>query len=191
MFTGSSISTLSRGSKSLVFLFLFLVGGAFSAEITYPDIQRELLEMAEIDRAARTGELLVWDLEEVDRPNTQRLKEIVGEIGWPTISLVGENGSVAAWLLAQHADRDPEFQKEALLLMGKHIDSGEVRSSDYAYLFDRVHQPQRFGTQGSCKGWYWEPREIESPEKLDSRRESFGLGPFSAYKRKMDELCSE
>jgi hypothetical protein len=37
--------------------------------------------------------------------NLARLKEIVEQHGWPTISLVGVDGAAAAFLLAQHADR--------------------------------------------------------------------------------------
>jgi hypothetical protein len=50
---------------------------------------------------------------ELDRKNAQRLKEIIKGIGWPTISKVGVEASWAAWLIAQHADHNPRFQKNA------------------------------------------------------------------------------
>ena len=46
-----------------------------------------------------------------------QLKTIIGTVGWPTISRVGFEASSAAWLIAQHADYDKEFQKDCLKLM--------------------------------------------------------------------------
>src|SRR5690606_17036250 len=42
-----------------------------------------------------------------DKANTEWLKAVVAERGWPTISEVGEEASYKAWLLVQHADQDP------------------------------------------------------------------------------------
>jgi hypothetical protein len=53
----------------------------------------------------------------VDAGNLAWLKETVAEVGWPGRSMVGEDGAHAAWLLAQHADRDPAFQRRCLDLV--------------------------------------------------------------------------
>jgi hypothetical protein len=46
----------------------------------------------------------------VDQDNTRWLADVVSARGWPGWKLVGEDGAAAAWLLAQHADRDPAWQ---------------------------------------------------------------------------------
>ena len=45
------------------------------------------------------------------------MTEVVAGRGWPGTSLVGEQGSHAAWLLVQHATHDPEFMKSCLALI--------------------------------------------------------------------------
>jgi len=37
-----------------------------------------------------------------DSNNTERLKVIIDQYGWPTYSLVGKKANVAAWLIAKH-----------------------------------------------------------------------------------------
>lgn len=55
-------------------------------------------------------------MEEVHTRNGARLKEIIAEYGWPGRSLVGEDGMIAAWFIAQHAIGDPPFQRKAVKL---------------------------------------------------------------------------
>ena len=86
----------------------------------------------------------------LDKEHTARLKAVVAAHGWPGKSLVGEKAAHAAWLLVQHADADPAFQRRCLHLMER-LPPGEVSVKDLAYLTDRVllaeGKPQRFGTQ--------------------------------------------
>jgi hypothetical protein len=49
--------------------------------------------------------------------NVRRLREIVAQHGWPTVSMVGFSGSEAAALIALSARSDSAFQAEALRLM--------------------------------------------------------------------------
>lgn len=128
----------------------------------------------------------------VDRANTRRLQEIVATHGWPTISIVGEDGADAAWTLAQHADADRDFQARVLALMEELLPSQQVRPSLVAYLRDRVTQPQRYGTQGRCVGpGKWEPNELEQPAKVDDLRKEAGIQPakLSDHIAFMNTLC--
>ncbi|MFI6797222.1 hypothetical protein [Streptosporangium canum] len=42
---------------------------------------------------------------------------MIAERGWPGKDMVGETGADAAWLLAQHADQDPQLQRDCLPLL--------------------------------------------------------------------------
>ena len=87
---------------------------------------------------------------ELDRDNSQRLKEIVAQQGWPRKSVWGERPSQAAWILLQHSP-DPEFQAEMLPLLEKLLPEKECSAPGYALLYDRVQlrhgRPQRYGSQ--------------------------------------------
>src|SRR5215469_10508813 len=74
----------------------------------------------------------------VDDENATWLRGILPEWGWPGCSLVGEDGAHAAWLLAQHADRDPRLQKRCLVLLERAVAAGEASPADLAFLTDRV-----------------------------------------------------
>jgi hypothetical protein len=135
----------------------------------------------------------------LDSGNTDVLKALLKTYDWIRISSFGEEADAQAWLIAQHADREPEFQKMVLGRLETLYPQKETNPRNFAYLFDRVaaswndetrRKPQRFGTQGMCKGLGdWQPIEIEKPEELDTRRASVGLPPFADYKKQMDTLC--
>lgn len=154
-------------------------------EKPHQTLAQELTDMAVIDQAMRhhaaaTNE---WD-ESVDARNTARLKEIVTETGWPKVSEVGPDAARAAWLIAQHADQEPEFQELCLSCM-RRLSAGEVSVIDMAYLEDRVlvntGRLQRYGTQFTGMGETYGPQPIEDEVNLDARRAAIGMEPFAAY----------
>ncbi|MET7339447.1 DUF6624 domain-containing protein [Nonomuraea sp. NPDC005650] len=77
-----------------------------------PELRDELLARMERDQEVRLrvpmGEPLSAELleewERVDGDNTEFLKRVIDERGWPGRDLVGEHAAHAAWLLAQSAD---------------------------------------------------------------------------------------
>ena len=91
-----------------------------------------------------------------DRANTEWLKADLRENGWPTVSRVGPLADRHAWLLVQHADHDPAFQREVLGLLERLVETKETSLRNYGMLHDRVAtgegRPQRYGTQGACTG---------------------------------------
>jgi len=155
-------------------------------------IGQELLQMADIDQAMRNRAMQgeTWD-SSVDSVNTERLKAIVQEHGWPTISKFGLEVSQAAWIIAQHADHDVEFQAYCLKLM-KNENPDDLNPTHVAYLEDRVRvnqgQSQVYGTQFFGVGAELKPRPIEDEEHLDELRAKVGLGSFEEYKKQIEEI---
>ncbi|MGV7207201.1 DUF6624 domain-containing protein [Oxalobacteraceae bacterium A2-2] len=150
-----------------------------------PGLREELLAMMAEDQ--RTLDLETSDpqaFEAIQPRFQQRIQGIIAQYGWPGISLVGKDGATAAWLLVQHRDADRPYQLQVLELMAPLVKQGEVSGANYAYLYDRTHRPQLYGTQGRCvregKGG-WEPFVVEDLPKLDQRRREMGLGPIADY----------
>lgn len=145
----------------------------------------------------RIGERMVA----VDLANTADLKLLLAKQPWFGISQYGEAADVNAWILVQHADKDPEFQREIVQRLEPLVARGETKPSHYALLFDRValsyvdpsrRTLQRYGTQGQCTGpGTWTPFPVEEPDKLDERRRSVGLMPEADYQRLFKDLCHE
>lgn len=133
-------------------------------------------------RAAAVHDDAKWDAS-LDRLHTKALQELVTAFGWPTISRVGADASVAAWLLVQHADENLAFQKLCLQLM-KSEPLTEVQQWNIALLEDRIlvseGKLQIYGSQfhkdkstGKMIPW-----PIADAAQLDSRRKQVGLRPF-------------
>lgn len=149
----------------------------------------ELVAMLEGDQAADGGG-------ESSQARTDRLEQIILEHGWPTISLVGEDGEDAAWAIAQHSDLDPAFQQFALKQLRAAVELDEASPGNLAYLDDRVAagagQPQTYGTQVRCgKNGPVPATEIADAAGLDQRRADAGLAPFADYLAEMTALCAQ
>jgi hypothetical protein len=136
-------------------------------------------------------EKLVSVLKKADQENTERLAQIVEKHGWPTNSLVGNDGANAAWLLVQHADADTKFQRKCLDLMTE-LPKTEVSQTNLAYLTDRVllaeGKKQVYGTQFTSSGGKWEPRPLEDPDNVDKRRAEVGMKPLAEYVKDLQSM---
>lgn len=146
------------------------------------------------DQFSKTKSGLGDRVNRVDTFNTAQVKAMLQDRGWFRDDLDGPNASFNAWLIVQHADLDPDFQRQALSMMEQVLDAPGVAKRDYAYLFDRVagkdERPQRYGTQGKCVGpGQWEPFELEIPEEVDSIRAEAGLSPMDEYIALFKDLC--
>ena len=135
---------------------------------------------------------LVGRIERVDADNTAWLKDLVTRHGWPSRARVGEKGAGDAWLLAQHADQDVEFQEHCLALLRAAVELGQVDPKHVAYLSDRVAthrgRPQRYGTQFVEKDGVLQPYELEDPAQVDKWRAEVGLGPLAEYAEELRKL---
>ena len=167
----------------LAFPGLLLAGDPVERPEFRQELRLELLGMeAEDQRYRRPGNQDTSKADAINTAHLRRLKQIVAEVGWPGISMVGEDGAQAAWLLVQHADQDRAYQREILALIEPLVAVGEVSPETFAYLYDRVNLPQRYGTQGECKAaGQWVPYAIEDEGGVDSRRAAIGMEPLARY----------
>jgi hypothetical protein len=155
-------------------------------------IADELVAMADLDQKA--GEELAASgalyegyhpfLVAIHENNALRLEAIIAQIGWPTERLVGEPAAKAAWLIAQHAISQPEFQRSCLKLLAEAAREHMVPLWQPAMLEDRIRvfegRPQLYGTQlkPDAQG-NMQPHAIEDPESVDERRRAVGLEPLA------------
>lgn len=171
---------------------------AQNATVAAPELRNEILEMTQKDQevqmvimrksqAGETVDAADWARKDsVFLSHIGRAKEILGEKGWPGFDLVGEDGSQGMFLIVQHADADPAFQKKALGLLKASYEKGQASGEHVAYLVDRVRvaegRPQVYGTQleyddRACPY----PGKIENEAQVDSRRAKVGLDPLDEY----------
>jgi hypothetical protein len=121
------------------------------------------------------------------RANSTWLKEVLARIGWFDIGRYGAEASQAAWLIVQHSDHDPAWQREVLEMLRPRVARGDMQGTYFAYLVDRTAvnagQPQTYGTQGRCVGpGDWQPNTLIDPDNLDRRRAEVGLPPIAEYR---------
>ncbi len=163
-------------------------------------LARELVAMAEEDQAERTGDPDLPPGTKLgptkDYTRAARLKEIIAEHGWPTFDLVGEEASSAAWLIAQHADMDVEFQQGARDLLRLAVEEGQADPGELAYLDDRVQvnlgEPQTFGSQVRCQGGAPAPATpLVDAARVDELRQDVGLGTLQEYYDELAMMCAD
>ncbi|MDB4970152.1 MAG: hypothetical protein JWN44_5841 [Myxococcales bacterium] len=166
---------------------------AWEATIGQPALRRELLRLRDEDQAVRGKQPPPREgLSTVDRRTATRLREIIAAHGWPGISLVGHDGGAAAWLIAQHATHDPDFQENCLAALREAAARGEAEPRQVAFLEDRLAvlagRPQRYGTQFTPAN---EPYPIEDVEDVDDRRHAVGLVSLATYAEQVRKWFSD
>lgn len=185
-----------------------------------PQLQAELLRRVKVDQDARSA-MIKWmkdngiqgaavatlseqkkaefekvtaKIKDLDAKNTKWLKGVIEKYGWPTAKLVGKDGASAAWLLVQHADAEPKFQRRCLDLMAK-LPKAEVSQTNLAYLTDRVllaeGKKQLYATQFTLVDGKWKPRPLEDEENVDKRRAEAGLPPMAEYIKMIEKMYGD
>ena len=157
------------------------------------ELRNELLAMQEEDQQVLqelidSGELGTVDyhprIKVVHEKNNARIKDIISQYGWPSLSTVGKEGSKAAWLIVQHAVLDTAFMEKCLQLLKDAINQGEAEGWCLAYLQDRVltmsGKPQIYGTQHDIdENGIAYPLPIAEPKKVEALRKEVGIESLS------------
>ena len=187
-------------------LVVFLVGCTAADERPERDpaitaLQIELLERVSKDQAIRDSavrpgvgldSVLAAEMGRIDRDNVAWLKGAIARHGWPSRDKVGERASEAAFLIVQHATHDPAFQSSMLDTLTEAWARKEIDGESYALLFDRVQteagRKQRYGTQASFVKGTIVIDPMEDSTKVDSLRQTVGLGTLVDYRRVLDSV---
>ncbi|MEP6897211.1 MAG: DUF6624 domain-containing protein [Rhodanobacter sp.] len=169
------------------------------AKPTDPVLRQQLLEMARADQAARDAWIkadlktaggtdpAVKQLTRVDAANLKKLKPLIERQGFPSPARVGIDGVNAAFILVQHADRDPLFQMRVLPQLEASYQHGLISGQDLAMLTDRTlraqGKPQRYGTQfiSYDNRPQMKLQPTEDFAHVDARRARLGMPKLADY----------
>ncbi|MER5637274.1 DUF6624 domain-containing protein [Kitasatospora sp. NPDC002227] len=141
-------------------------------------------EAAPLANSADPAEQLRW--RRLTAEHADWLGEFLDEHGWPTAELVGTEAARAAWLIAQHADRQLELQRRSVRLLAAEVAAGRASGRELAFLRDRVlvnqGEEQLYGTQiAGVREGRPVPWPCREPERMDERRAEVGIPPFDEY----------
>lgn len=165
------------------------------------NLANELEKMVKVDQIAAyipqgkyremTSEQWKAFKDSVFMTHQKRLREIFDKYGFVGFDLVGEKGSQNFWLMVQHSDHNPEFQKEVLVKMKVQVDKGNAKPNNYGLLVDRVNlnlgKPQVYGTQVDYDFNIAQafPKNLADSINVNERRKSIGLEPLEEYLNRM------
>jgi 23S rRNA (guanosine2251-2'-O)-methyltransferase len=156
-------------------------------------LSAELEDRLDGPAAALMPVLAAWDgappaggeLLRVNAAHGQRLAEMLADAPWPGLRAVGADGTDAAWMLAQHADRLGPERRAWLPALAGAVRSGDADPRHLATLADRVAvtagEPQEYGTIVllAPDGEIEHPIPVRDPLRLDERRSAIGLPPMA------------
>lgn len=129
--------------------------------------------------------------------NERQLQEIFKSKGFVGYDLAGKKGAENFWLLVQHSDHEPEFQKEVLKKMKLAIDNNNANPKNYAFLVDRLNintgKQQIYGTQVeyNTKIAQAYPLKLADSINVNKRRREIELEPLEVYLNEMTKIHFE
>lgn len=129
--------------------------------------------------------------------NQKRIEEIFNKYGFVGYDLAGKKGSDDFWIIVQHSDHLPEFQKEVLQKMKIEVDNNNANPANFGLLTDRYYlntnQSQVYGTQviyNKHTGQAY-PKKLRDSIYVNARRQSIGLEPLEDYLNHMTKMHFE
>lgn len=137
-------------------------------------VRKALLEKSQLNEGYHP------EMEKVHLTNSQELEKIYDEIGFPTISKVGDEANAATWLIVQHAISRPQFMIKSFELLKQAVINNDANPVNLAMLEDRIlvfqGKTQKYGS-----AYDWDENGELSPLPFDDlnlvneRRKSLGL----------------
>ena len=181
------------------------VAAAQTKPVLYPALSKTLDSLAYVDQwpmqqlFKQLPDSAGRNLVQVEKDNFARhqpiLEKIVRQVGYPGFRQVGEKSANNFWLLVQHADAYPAFQRQVLQLMLTEVKRKNASPVNYAYLTDRVAinsgQPEEYGTQVVYEGpgiGKAIPKSLRDAQNVDRRRAAMGMEPLKNYLDMMSKM---
>lgn len=187
----------------LIFLIAMGIGASANAQtkpVLFPQLSKTIDSLAFVDQRP------MQELMSGPSPDTSRnrqlfaeekanfarhqpvLEAIVKKYGYPGFKQVGEKSANNFWLLVQHADAHPDFQRLVLQLMLPEVKRKNASPRNYAYLADRIAENaghlQEYGTQVKFEGpgiGKAAPRSLRDPKNVNKRRAAIGMETLEEY----------
>ncbi len=129
-----------------------------------------------------------------DEELTAKLKTIVSDNGWPTMSMVGVKASEYAMLILIHTS-DHAWQRAMIPRLERLADNDQIVGSGLAVVIDKelvaAGVKQRFGTQFKFADGEMAMYAVEDPAHLDDLRAKWLLPPEDVYKEMMSQIYSK
>jgi hypothetical protein len=167
---------------------------------TDPKLRDELLAMRDRDQAARaqcTGnadelsKCFARIFEDVDKPNTKRLNEILVSRGFPTLSSVGREAVQSFAIVMQHSG-DIELKKKSRKGMKRALKEKGVSVMDYTNFVDGLlvneGKPQIYGSNFVTQDGKLVMSPAQDRKNLNARRKKIGLPPIAEYAKMLGEM---
>jgi hypothetical protein len=172
-------------------------------------LAKRLKEMVIIDQVAAnipTGQYKEYSKERWEQfkdsvftADKNEVESIFTQYGFPGFDKVGEEGSQHFWLIVQHCDKYPAFQKKVLNAMEKEVKKHNANPNNYAYLYDRVKvnagEKQLFGTQVTYEvattGRAIPKIGLIDSANVDKLRKDYNLDPLKDYLNMMTTMHYE
>ena len=125
------------------------------------------------------------ELDSIDKKNTDSLKRIINDHGWPILSQINKEAKNAFLIIIQHSDKDPEFQQHALKFVKRAYEEGHIKGQDVALLTDQIllaeGKPQKYGTQFNVVNGEFIIFPLENESKVDVYRSELKLPKLEQY----------
>ncbi len=198
--------------KAILFLFVSAILVGCAAKLTanqQAQWKKQLEDMVTVDQIA--ANIPKGKYKELSREDWQKFKDSVftankaqaeimfNKYGFPGFDKVGKDGSQHFWLLVQHCDQYPAFQKRVLKSMNKEVKKRNANPNNYAYLYDRVQvnagEKQLFGTQVTYEvettGRAIPKIGLADSVNVDQLRKAYGLDSLKNYLNMMTMMHYE
>ena len=197
--------------RYLIFVILLVSIGCNSIKLREEEknnLKAELKEMVKVDQLAAnnagppkeygylSNEKWIVFKDSVFTSNKTKAEKAFNKYGFLGFDIVGKEGSKDFWLVIQHSDKYPDFQKKVLKKMKPEVRKNNANPQNYAYLYDRValntEDKQLYGTQVEYnKFGQAVPKKLQDSIHVDSRRTKYELENLKDYLNTMTKMHFE
>jgi hypothetical protein len=164
-----------------------VVKNSLDSILQQDQVYRRELDAAETRYGQQSAEVkaLSNKIHRADSINVSKVSSILDEYGWLSAEQAGFQGSIALFLVIQHAPL--ATQQKYLPMMRQAVADKKLMAANFALLEDRVlirtGKKQIYGSQlfTDAKGGKTFLLPLEDPEHVDQRRAAIGLEPLGSY----------